>query len=226
VITVGKLYGDSVVIIWKFKNLNTMKTTKSFYYSVLMCGLLAACQGTDKSGERYKDSSSLGERADSAAKVGGSSSPKNETNESKIDEDGAAFMKAAALGSTMEIDLGKFAMQHSENKKVKEFAAKMVADHTIAKSDLLKIATSSGVVLPTTYPADVQSHIDEMMKLKGAAFDDHYVGMMVKDHAKTITLFKTAESLRDDALKDYATKTLPTLQTHQKLANELSAGMK
>lgn len=203
-----------------------MKTTKSFYLSMLVCGLLAACQGTDKSGERYKDSSSLGDRADSAAAVGGSSSPKNETNESKIDEDGTAFVKEAALGSSMEIELGKYAMQNSQNDKVKEFAAKMVADHTLAKSDLLKIGQSSGILIPTEYPAEVRTHMDEMMKLKGKAFDDHYVNMMVKDHAKTITLFKTAESLRDDVLKDYATKTLPVLQTHQKLATELAASMK
>ncbi|RZK64648.1 MAG: DUF4142 domain-containing protein [Pedobacter sp.] len=203
-----------------------MKTTKSFYLSILVCGFLAACQGTDKSGERYKDSSSLGERADSAAAVGGSSSPTNETNESKIDDDGTAFMKEAALGSSMEIELGKYAMQNSQNEKVKEFAAKMVADHTIAKSDLLKIAQSSTILLPTEYPADVKAHMEEMMKLKGSAFDDHYVNMMVKDHAKTITLFKTAESLKDDALKDYATKTLPVLQTHQKLATDLAASMK
>ena len=203
-----------------------MRTTKSFYLSLLLCGMLGACQSTDKSGERYKDSSSLGERADSAAKVGGSSAPKNETNESKVDEDGSAFMKAAALGSTMEIDLGKYAMQNSSNAKVKEFAAKMVADHTIAKSDMLKIAQSSGLLMPTEYPSDVKAHIDEMMKLKGAAFDQHYVDMMVKDHAKTITLFETAKSLRKDALKDYATKTLPVLQTHQKLATELAASMK
>jgi len=203
-----------------------MKTTKSFYLSILVCGFLAACQGTDKSGERYKDSSSLGERADSAAAVGGSSSPTNETNESKIDDDGTAFMKEAALGSSMEIELGKYAMQNSQNEKVKEFAAKMVADHTIAKSDLLKIAQSSTILLPTEYPADVKAHMEEMMKLKGSAFDDHYVNMMVKDHAKTITLFKTAESLKDDALKDYAIKTLPVLQTHQKLATDLAASMK
>ena len=203
-----------------------MKTTKSFYLSILVCGFLAACQGTDKSGERYKDSSSLGERADSAAAVGGSSSPTNETNESKIDDDGTAFMKEAALGSSMEIELGKYAMQNSQNEKVKEFAAKMVADHTIAKSDLLKIAQSSTILLPTEYPADMKAHMEEMMKLKGSAFDDHYVNMMVKDHAKTITLFKTAESLKDDALKDYATKTLPVLQTHQKLATDLAASMK
>jgi putative membrane protein len=203
-----------------------MKTTRSFLLSMLVCGLFAACQNTDSSNDRYKDSTDLGKRADSASDVGGSSEPKNETSEADVNDDGLAFIKAASLGSSMEIELGKYAMKNSENAKVKEFAAKMVADHTLAKSDLLKIEKSSGILLPTEYPADVKAHMEEMMRLKGKAFDDHYVDMMVKDHAKTITLFKTALSLRDDILKDFATKTLPILQTHQTLANELAASIK
>ncbi|MEJ7557499.1 MAG: DUF4142 domain-containing protein [Pedobacter sp.] len=202
-----------------------MKTTKSFYFSILICGSLAACQGSDQTGSEFKDSSTLSERADSARSAT-PADPKNETSEANVNDDSAAFIKAAALGSSMEIELGKYAMQNSENNKVKEFAAKMVADHTLAKSDLMKIGQSAGILLPTEYPADVKSHMAEMMKLKGKAFDDHYASMMVNDHVKTITLFETAKSLRDDPLKDYATKTLPILQTHHRLATELAASLK
>jgi putative membrane protein len=202
-----------------------MKTTKSLYYALLVCGSLAACQGTDKSENEFQDSSSLGKRADSST-AATPADPKNETFEAKVNDDSKAFIEAAAMGSSMEIELGKYAMQNSENKKVKEFAAKMVADHTLAKSDLIKLGQSSGILLPTDYPADVKAHMTDMMKLKGAAFDKHYADMMVNDHAKTITLFKAAESLRDDPVKDFATKTLPILQTHQTLANELAASLK
>ncbi|MHA4893260.1 DUF4142 domain-containing protein [Pedobacter sp. PWIIR3] len=203
-----------------------MKTIRSFYLSAMLLSVLASCQNTDKTGADLADSSSLGKRADSAAKSDSLPSVKDETNQSKVDEDGAAFMKSAALGSTMEIDLGKVALMNSENAKVKEFAAKMVADHTLAKSDLIKIAQKSGIVLPTAYPADVKSHMDEMSKLKGAAFDKHYIDMMVQDHGKTIRLFKNAAMLRDDVLKDYAANHLPVIQTHDALAKELAAMLK
>ena len=215
-----------MVIISTINKIYFMKNTRSFYCALIVIGTLAACQGTDKSGERYKDSTSLGERADSAGRVGGTSPTKNETSETKVGDDEAVFMKAAAMGSSMEIELGKYAMKNSENAKVKEFAAKMVADHTLALSDLMKIAMASAIVLPPEFPADVKSHMGEMMKMKGKAFDDHYVEIMVKDHAKTITLFKAAKSLREDAVKDYVAKTLPILQTHQTLANELAASIK
>ncbi|MES2829524.1 MAG: DUF4142 domain-containing protein [Bacteroidota bacterium] len=203
-----------------------MKNIRLICLSIILCGLMAACQNTDKSGNDLADSSSLGKRADSASQVDSDEETKNETNQTKIDEDGTAFMKAAALGSGMEIDLGKVALQNSSDPKVKDFAAKMVADHTLAKSDLIKIAQKSGVLLPTEYPADIKAHMDEMSKLKGAAFDKHYIEMMVNDHDKTVTLFKTAASLRDDVLKDYAIKTLPTLQSHQTMAKEIHSVIK
>lgn len=204
-----------------------MKTIQLLSLTFLICGLFAACQNTDKTGaDLAADSSSLGERGDSASKVDSQPETKNKTHETKIDEDGTAFMKAAALGSGMEIDLGKVALQNSADKKVKEFAAKMVADHTLAKSDLIKIAQNSGVLLPTENPADVKAHMDEMTKLKGAAFDKHYIAMMVEDHGKTVKLFKTAATLRDDVLKDYAAKNLPIIQSHYTLAKELQSAMK
>ncbi|RZK75410.1 MAG: DUF4142 domain-containing protein [Pedobacter sp.] len=200
-----------------------MKTTKSFYLSILIAGSLAACQGTDKRSARLEDSSDLAKRADSVRRSDSLPTSSNHTNESKITGEGADFMKSAALASTMEIDLGKAALANSNNAKVKEFAAKMVADHTLAKSDLIKIAQESGIVLSNEYPADVMKHVDEMKKTKGTAFDKHYVDMMVKEHGKTIQLFKDASSLRDGVIKDYAAKTLPVLEQHHNQAAQLKA---
>lgn len=133
-------------------------------------------------------------------------------------------MKTAALGGMMEVDLGKLAAENAADAKVKAFAAKMVADHTKANNELKTIAQESGITLPDKYPADVSAHIDEMKKLKGADFDAHYMDMMVNDHVKTLDLFRTA-GLRKDALKDFATRTLPVLENHYKMAVEIKAGL-
>lgn len=203
-----------------------MKNIKLYHLLILFCVVLAACQNTDKTGADLADSTSLGKRADSASQVESLPETKDETHQSKIDEDGTAFMKEAALGSGMEIDLGKIALQNSDNIKVKDFAAKMLADHTMAKSDLIKIAEKSGVLLPTDYPSDIKAHIDAMTKMKGSSFDRHYIDMMVKDHDKTVALFKAAAALRDDILKDYASKNLPVIQEHQRLAKDLQSEVK
>ena len=200
-----------------------MKTTKLFYLSILTLGLLGACSETDKRGSKLEDSSDLADRADSVRSSDPLPQTGNKTNESGIDDDGAAFMKSAAVASSMEIDLGKVALENSQNAKVKEFAAKMVADHTLAKSNLIKIAQKSGIVLPAEYPSDVKSHMEDMKKSKGASFDKHYIDMMLKDHVKAIQLFESAANLRDDVLKDYAANTLPLLKQHQDMAVQLKA---
>lgn len=192
--------------------------------ALLICAL-AACQGTDKSGESFDDSSKLDEQADSVAGSSDRSGPKNETNESNIDEDGATFMKTAAVGGMMEVELGQLAQSQASSASVKEFGAKMVTDHQKANAELKAIAEKNGIILPAEYPADVKAHIDSMKKLKGADFDKHYMDMMVNDHVKTLNLFKNA-GVGKNVLKDFVEMTLPVLESHHKLAVEINNGLK
>lgn len=192
--------------------------------ALLICAF-AACQSTDKSGKTFDDSSKLDEQSDSVARSSDHSGPKNETNESNVDEDGATFMKTAALGGMMEVELGQLAQSQASNARVKEFGAKMVADHQKANSELKTIAEKNGIILPAEYPADVRAHVDSMKNLKGAAFDKHYMDMMVNDHVKTLNLFKNA-GVGKDVLKDFVAHTLPVLESHHKLAVEIHNGLK
>jgi putative membrane protein len=79
-----------------------MKTIQLFSTALIITAF-AGCQGTDKTGKTFDDSSKLDEHADSVARSMDRSGPKNETNESNVDEDGALFMKTAALGGMMEL---------------------------------------------------------------------------------------------------------------------------
>jgi putative membrane protein len=59
--------------------------------------------------------------------------------------------------------------------------------------------------------------------LHGKALDEQYMRDMVEDHNKAVTLFQTEErSGQSTELKQFAQKTLPILQTHQNMAQELS----
>jgi putative membrane protein len=56
-------------------------------------------------------------------------------------------------------------------------------------------------------------------KLSGAAFDKAYMQGMVGDHDHAVTMFKTFSERGDDPeLKQWAEKTLPTLEDHERLA--------
>jgi putative membrane protein len=201
-----------------------MKTIKVFSMALLVCAL-SACQGTDKSGGTFDDSSKLDEQADSAARSSDHSGPDNETNESNVDEDGATFMKTATLSGKMEVELGQLAQSQASNPRVRAFGSKMVTDHEKANSELKAIAEKNGILLPSEYPADVKAHIESMKKLKGAAFDKHYMDMMANDHVKTLNLFKNA-GVGKDVLKDFVGRTLPMLESHHRLAVEINNVLK
>lgn len=136
------------------------------------------------------------------------------------------FMEQAAVGGIMEVESGKVAQTQASSAKVKEFAALMVKDHSAANEELKGIAAKKSVTLPTSLPADKQQHLDAMKKMSGAEFDKHYIGMMVEDHGKTVSLFQAGSKNSDAEASAFATKTLPIIQGHFEKAKEIQSGLK
>jgi putative membrane protein len=125
------------------------------------------------------------------------------------------FAVKAGAGGMMEVELGTLAQQVAQNPRVKRFGAMMVKDHTKANTELMALATSKGINIPSALPADIQHHVDEMKKMKGADFDKHYMSMMTDDHKEDIALFeKASQNAPDAGIKAFATKTLPVLNMH------------
>ncbi len=63
---------------------------------------------------------------------------------------------------------------------------------------------------------------EHLRGLSGVEFDRAYLQHMVKDHEKDIKAFeKTAESGEDSQIKEFASKTLPTLKEHLSMARNL-----
>jgi putative membrane protein len=59
--------------------------------------------------------------------------------------------------------------------------------------------------------------------MHGKAFDQHYMRLMVDDHDKAVKLFRQESGSGNNAeLKQFAQKTLPTIEQHQKMALALS----
>jgi putative membrane protein len=136
------------------------------------------------------------------------------------------FVMTAAEGGIMEVELGRLAQQKASNAEVKEFASRMVTDHSKANDELKSIAGGKNITLPTEEKVKQkhQGMIAKLEKLEGAAFDRAYMADMVKDHNKDVGLFeKEASGGRDKEWKAFAEKTLPTLKEHQKMAKDINA---
>jgi putative membrane protein len=129
------------------------------------------------------------------------------------------FIEGAARGGMAEVELGKLAQQNASNEQVKQFAARMVTDHSKANEELRQLGQEKGVTMPAG-PSHMDNHeMGKLSKLSGAAFDREYMDNMVKDHQKDVKEFeKQASKAKDPDVKAFAAKTLPTLQEHLRLA--------
>ena len=144
----------------------------------------------------------------------------------KMSASDTKFMKEAATGGKEEVELGKLAAQKASDADVKNFGQKMVDDHSKANDQLQQLATQKGVSLPADLTASQKKDVAKLDKLSGAAFDKAYVSMMVKDHKKDVAEFKKESgSAKDSDLKSWAGTTLPTLQDHLKMVEDISAKM-
>jgi putative membrane protein len=125
------------------------------------------------------------------------------------------FATTAAQAGNAEIADAKIALQNASRQDVKDFAQKMVDDHTKAADQLKSIAGGENIALPSDESAADQKNTDALQKLNGAAFDKKYIQGQRKAHKQAVALFtKESQKGKDDQLKTFAGQTLPALQGH------------
>ena len=137
----------------------------------------------------------------------------------KADRD---FMRAAAGAGLYEVAVSRLAAERATQPKVREFAEKMVSDHTDANQELAALAKARGVQLPQEIPESKQKVIDSLKK--SSNFDEDYVKTVgLEDHKADIALFdKAHRASKDEELKTWVGEKLPILETHLTYAQELS----
>ena len=136
----------------------------------------------------------------------------------------ADFVPMAAIGNTFEIQSSNLALQKSENKDIQAFATKMGEDHSAAATKLAAAVDQSKA--KTQVPLDLDAaHEDMLNKLEAAQtpnFDKLFIKMQTKAHDEAIALFEAfSKNGPDGPLKDFASKTLPTLKEHRAMIGEI-----
>lgn len=132
------------------------------------------------------------------------------------------FVMEAAMGGMMEVELGRVAAQRGATDAVKQFGQRMVDDHSKANEELMSLASSKGMTLPTALDDKHQKDVTKLSGMSGAEFDRAYAKMMLKDHEKDVKAFERQSTRGGDPdIRAFAAKTLPTLQEHLQMARAL-----
>jgi len=135
------------------------------------------------------------------------------------------FVREATAAGMAEVNLSRRALTGATRQEVKDFARHMVEDHTKANTELLAVVNKKGFAraASNTMPAEHRALDARLGTLRGEDFDRTYMKQMVKDHEDAVQLFQTqAKSGKDDDLKAFAEKTLPTLKKHLEMARKVA----
>ena len=206
---------------------------KTLLISLLTLGLLAAgCSNRNKAASP-DNSSQPAASSDNTSAPSNPNSPSSpaasgssETASSSANDPDQKFIMDAAKGNRAEVELGKLVAGKAEDKDVKKFAQMMVDDHTKALNELQKLAQSKNITLPDGLPADAQDLESKLSSESGKQLDKDYMDNMVQDHQKDVQEFQDAsQNVQDKDVKQWASKTLPTLQKHLKKAQQIDSKM-
>jgi putative membrane protein len=139
----------------------------------------------------------------------------------------ADFIKEAAMSDMREIEAAKIAQQKGDAEE-KKFAAQMITDHTKTSSELKgMVSADMKAALPTSLDDASQKKLDKLKDAKPDDFAGQYDPMQVSAHKDATSLFERyAKGGDDPKLTDWAGKTLPALQHHLEMAQEMNKNRK
>lgn len=133
------------------------------------------------------------------------------------------FVEKAAGDGKAEVELGEMAVDKASAQEVKDFAQRMIDDHTQANEQLIEIAEQKQLEIPDELPPEAQEAKQRLEGLSEAEFDRAYMEHMVMDHEKAVALFEEqANAGQDPELQKFAQDTLPKLQEHLELAQQIN----
>lgn len=132
------------------------------------------------------------------------------------------YLKDTAQSNLEEIQAGPRVIPQAGTPQAREFARRMVRDHTRANAALKRVAARTGDKLPTDISSEQQAVINRLSQMHGSRFDAAYKQEMIRDHTSDIAETRREISLgRSPIVRANAQKNLRLLQMHLRMARAL-----
>ena len=135
-----------------------------------------------------------------------------------------ALVRYVVADSVAEIALCRLALTKTQNAGVRQFAQRMIADHTRMVSEAMALGRTMNVSELKREPSEegTVSYV-HLSRYSGKMFDENFMLANVDDHLADIeTLRHAMEITRTPALHAYETELLPQFETHLRLAQRAS----
>jgi putative membrane protein len=135
------------------------------------------------------------------------------------------FLVMAIQGNNAEIQTSQLALQRSNNNTVRQYAQRMIQEHTAANRELTRLANQNNVSVPTGVDSLSQAIATRLSQLSGAEFDRAYMGVQTNAHLRAISLYQTQiDQGQNPGLTAYANQQLPNIRDHYEVASQQVPG--
>jgi putative membrane protein len=129
------------------------------------------------------------------------------------------FAREALIAGQAEVQAGKLAGRKGQSPAVKDFANRMVKDHSSAGERLNTLLKGGAYSVSTQLDTDHRVMMDQLNKANGKGFDELYIRGQIVDHQKAAQLYEwIIDNGQDTRLQSYAMDVLPVVMMHLEMA--------
>jgi len=186
-----------------------MKRFMNIALALLAAASIAACAGDDG---RKPDETGAG--ATGTTGTAGTSADVDRT-----------WLNHQLAGGDAEVRLGRLAQERGASADVRAFGAMMVEKHTMAGTELKRIADRHHVTAGDSRVDEGKDDFERLSKLAGREFDRAYLDLVIDGHEDALDALedKAGDSGEHADVREWAAKVLPDVKQHLDRAKSLRA---
>lgn len=149
--------------------------------------------------------------------------PASEAKSEQVSSDTRQFVQKATIGDMYEIQSSRIVLDKLQNKEFQDFARRIVDDHTKSSNELKSIVQGMRELqLPMQLDDKHKRMVEQLQSATGTDVARQYKAHQTQAHQDAVKLYQDYARQGDNTrLKQFAESTLPKLQEHLRMAQDL-----
>jgi putative membrane protein len=134
------------------------------------------------------------------------------------------FIREAAQDNLLEIRLGQMGLKKAVDPAVREYAQRLVSDHTIMQNQWIELAAKNGMTLKSTLGPRHKKKADRLDKLSERAYERAFMTTEVQNHQDYLEYFsKEGKATHSSQVRELAANDLRSMELHLSQAKQVGS---
>lgn len=134
----------------------------------------------------------------------------------KVSQQDRNFAISTSQFVNAQIAFGQLALENGQDDSVLDFSRMMLADNLASKTELKGIVESNKVEVSESITAEMQAIYNELVLLRGEAFDKVYIRSQINLLEASKSMFENEMNNGENfSIKGFADKTLSQVKSHK-----------